>query len=106
MHAQKSSLSDSNDATQLCLAFLSQPEIVLGDAEQIELLLADSQLLHSACEKQLFKITHLNDAEIAQLRAALPAANWEEITSQLNARLQNADKFFEDDAEEMRQINA
>ena len=96
----------ANDATQIVLAFLSQPEIALGDAEQIELLLADPQLLRAACEEQLSKITHLNDAEIAQIRAALSATDWEEIAAQLNARLQNADKFFEDDAAEIRKINA
>lgn len=96
----------SADATQLCLAFLSQPEIALGDAEEIELMLADPQLLRAACEDQLSKVTHLNDDEIAQTRAALPAANWQEIASQLQARLRQADRFFEDDAEEIRQMNA
>lgn len=98
--------TDSNDATQLCLAFLSQPEIALGDADQIELLLADPSLLRAACEAQLSKVTHLHDDEIAQIHAALSAANWQEIAAQLQARLRNADKFFEDDAEEVRQMNA
>lgn len=95
-----------DDATQRVLAFLAQPEIALGDAENMDLLLADPQLLRAACEDQLQKVTHLGADEIAELRAAFPAANWPRIAQELQARLQSADKFFADDAEETRQMNA
>jgi hypothetical protein len=90
----------SEGATERVLAFLAQPEIALGDADELDLLLADPQFLRDKCEVQLDKVTNFSDDEIAAVRADFAFADWPFIARELRDRTRAADKFFEEDAEE------